>query len=48
MHELRQFREGQIIGAEKRGCSGIAVSAVVVVATLHLRGMVGAEGGGLV
>lgn len=38
MHELRQFREGQIIGAEKQG-----VSCVAVVVTLHLR-MVGLLG----
>lgn len=40
MHELRQFRDGQIIGAEKQGISCVAVS---VVATLHLR-MVGLLG----
>lgn len=42
MHELRQFREGQIIGAEKQGVSCVAVSVAVVV-TLHLR-MVGLLG----
>lgn len=42
MHELRQFREGQIIGAEKQGVVS-SVVAVSVVATLHLR-MVGLLG----
>lgn len=40
MHELRQFRKGQIIGAEKRGVSGDGGGVVSAVATLHLR-MVG-------
>ena len=42
MHELRQFREGQIIGAEKQGVVS-SVVAVSVVATRHLR-MVGLLG----